>query len=279
MRSTGAVTLRGNYRGLFIKTSGSGVTVSGSLSKYWSGSNVIAPTFYECREALQGLEEKLGSSLGAMRVYRIDIAATLNMKHPYQCYLGRFGQLSRFRRFDQNGGLLYKTQRRELIFYDKQAEVRIRKATLPKCFNGRYALRYELRYRQQLREQFGGTVTAERLIDPGFFRDVVRRWETCYDAIQKQTGTLAMGLETSNVKSFAQSLERAGIERLGGEVALLEELRLRRIAGEVDRLNYSRIRAKIIRLCRQPEPVQCGDYIRELDAAILEESGRLGTFE
>lgn len=275
IQRTGEMILTGRSRNLYIKTSGSGVTVNGSLSRYWLGSNVLAPTFSDCREALRQLEEELGSSMATMSVYRLDIAATLNMKHPCPRYLRMFGSLPRFKRFERDKGLLYKTKRRELDFYDKRAEARSRKEALPKCFNGRNALRYELRYRQFLKEQFGGKVTAERLVDVDFFRDVVQRWVSSYHAVDKHPGTLAVSLDMTSPKSFGTSLERFAIDQLGGEAAILEDLSICRDAGEVSRVNYSRIRAKIARLCRNSALEHREEPIRELDTAVLREAERL----
>ena len=278
IHNTGEVILTGRYRNLIIKTSGSGVIVNGSLSRFRFGSNLIAPSFSNCREALGELEEGLGSSLEAMQVYRLDIAATLNVKHPCPRYLRMFGNLPRFKRFQRDAGLLYKTKRRELDFYDKRAEARSRKEALPTCFRGRNALRYELRYRQQLTEQFGGKVTAERLVEPGFFRTMIQRWESSYHAIHKQAGTIALDLDTTNPRSFGASLERFAIEQLGGEAVILEELRLRRDMGEIDRLNYSRLQGRIARLCRCPKSPRGNDPISELDTAIAQEAERLRSF-
>lgn len=275
IQRTGETILTGRSRNLYIKTSGSGVTVNGSLSRYWLGSNVLAPTFSDCREALRQLEEELGSSMTNMSVYRLDIAATLNMKHPCPRYLRLFGTLPRFKRFERDKGLLYKTTRRELDFYDKRAEARSRKEALPTCFNGRNALRYELRYRKNLKEQFGGKVTAERLADIDFFRNVVQRWVSSYYAIDKQLGTLAVSLDMTSPKSFGTSLECFAIEQLGGEAAILEELSICRDTGKVSRVNYARIRAKIARLCKGSGLAHREGPIWELDTAVFQEAARL----
>ncbi len=276
---TGEVILTGRCRGLYVKTSGSGITISGSLSRYWHGTNVMAPALHECREALLRLEEELGASLDTMQVYRLDVATTLSMKHPLPRYLRMFGSLPRFKRLERNGGLLYRTQRRELDFYDKWAEAKSRKEALPNCFNGRHALRYELRYRRQLKEQFGERVTAARLIAPNFFREIVRRWEGSYHAVHKQAGALALHLDTASPKSFAASLERIAIEKLGGEVAVLEELQLRRECGEIDRLTYSRLRARVIRECGSSTTGDRDNPIHELDSALALETARLLDFD
>lgn len=278
MWNTGEVILIGRYRNLHIKTSGSGVTVNGSLSRYWFESNALTPGFGDCREALDELAEGLGSSMSAMQVYRLDIAATLKVRHPCPRYLWMFGNMPRFSRFQRAGGLLYKTKRRELDFYDKRAEARSRKEPLPACFDGWQTLRYELRYKQQLMEQFGGKVTADRLIEAGFFRTLVQRWESSYQRIHKQVGTLALNLDTSNPKSFGTSLEHFGIEHLGGEAAVLKELQLRRDMGEIHRLNYSRMRARVTRLCRNSNNQQRNDPISELDTVIAQEAERLRSF-
>jgi hypothetical protein len=273
IQRTGEVIMTGRCGGLYVKTSGSGITVNGSLSRYWLGSNFMAPTFNDCREALHRLEEELGSSLAAMPVYRIDVSATLNLKHPCLRYLKMFGNLPRYKRLERNGGLLYKTKRRELDFYDKKAEARRRKEAGPPCFNGRNALRYELRYRNQLKEQLGEKVTAQRLIEPDFYREIVRRWEQAYHAVHKQARTVIAQMDTASPKRFGASLERLAVEHLGGEVAVLEELRIRRDAGEIDRLIYSRLQTRVARLCRT-DAGGTEELIEELDTAICLEVER-----
>ena len=72
--------------------------MSGSIAKFAKGSNAVALTLGEFREAVQELESLFGCSLAAARVSRMDCGVTVSVPSECKTYLSSMAGLDGFTR-------------------------------------------------------------------------------------------------------------------------------------------------------------------------------------
>ena len=151
-KQTGDVYHTGRLDGLRVSVFGHGVKIEGSLPKYLTGQNVKSVSLNDIRSAVDTVGESLGLPIRDSIIRRIDIGETFPVSRIVPEYLNRFGDLLRCKRYEyaDRSSLLYKNSNRELIFYDKAAEVRKSNsgASIPKEWIKNNLLRFEKRYRK-----------------------------------------------------------------------------------------------------------------------------------
>ena len=231
------------------------LTVCGSLPRFLLGSNVGTMRRVEVEEAVRSLAAAFDVRPEACRVYRLDLAATMPMPRPVPLYLNALGPVPRMqmRRFGDET-VAYVNGVRTLQFYDKGKEAGLLG----------HLLRVEVQYKRRLKHQLRREVTLADLYDPAFFAELGSRWRGEYRRVPKRQRHL---LEpTTSERELVRQLAGAGLERLGGAVAVRREVG----TWEQDRRCAYRLRSAVSRLEAEGNSRADADLIREMDAAVDE---------
>lgn len=227
--------------------------IEGSLPKYLFGSNIETLSRTDLIKAIDQLSLEAGIDADAARVYRLDLAATLQMPAPVATYLPILGYLPRFTRTQHDStGVTYASKQRSITFYDKGEE----------AGEGKNLLRIELKFKKRLKAQLGQAVFLSDLHSESLFKGLVDRWGNQYKAIQKNSRHHIK--PPINMKDFREQLARIGIAALGGQLAALGKIEY----WDIERHHKKRCRDLVNTLCATGNSLKDALLIDELDDAV-----------
>ncbi len=187
-----------------------------SLCKYYLGDNFKTLTKGDTKRAIDKISDSLHLPFHLANVTRIDFAKNLIMQYDEKLYYPYLGEAQYYNRLEQNNGLYYNNQLRQLVFYGKEYEQRIKRQPIPELYKNRNVLRYEMRFRKQLRQQLKQSeITAGLLSDDVFYSMLVNRWKNEYLAIQKINSKLTTMKPTGSKRILAENLALYTILELG----------------------------------------------------------------
>jgi hypothetical protein len=162
-----------------------GISLHGSLPKYYFGNNIQTLTRNEIRLAFEKLNNELGIDVGVAEIRRLDISTVLDMLRTPSDYYDCLGDKKHFERVQVTAdSLYYNNYKQQIIFYNKAKEAKDKGVEIPSQFVGKNLLRYELRYTKRLRKQLQ-SVTASTLYDELFFSKMVQSWYDEFMSISK----------------------------------------------------------------------------------------------
>jgi hypothetical protein len=268
---TGETTQLANLENLRVKITGSHISISGSLSEYFCGSNIESLSRKDTKESIERLSDELSQDINNFTISRLDIALNLILDYEVNNYLPCLGDLQCFKKdVYANGTVLYKNSQRSLSFYNKKAERAAKRKSLPLFFKDKNILRYE----QQLKRQPGAILRVEELkgsmlSDECFNRQLSELWKNEYFEIHK-VRTFKINQEVLPMLSrkillnllAAKGAGQIGIENL---LTMLEQ-------GKQNMYNkqYNRLKKTIIELVNEPDLTEPNENIKELDSKIIE---------
>lgn len=271
--STGEVAgHRGKLRNLRVKVTGNGLSVNGSLAKFFLGNNLESLNKQTTAIALESLSDHLHLPMDEATIFRLDIGENLNMREPLIAYTSQLGDARHYKKseFANRQTVLYKNSMRSLTFYPKLVEMRSHKESIPEAFIGQNLLRYEARYTARIAKQLNRPlVRASDLIDEDFYARLLQRWKEEYFSIHKlhrPTGEI----NVENTRQFLRSLAMIGLKYIGGEETALEAVRAARSKGKLDKMQAYRLRATVRELASAENLTESSDAILELDERIRE---------
>lgn len=169
---------------------------SGSIPKWFEGSNIAAPTFGEVSHQINELCAMLQISADQARVTGVEFGSSYKVEHPPARYNELLWAYLKSLRHTHN-----KTRDVETVtfqslakkptychtFYDKGAEVFHKNG---ERIDG-YYLRYEVRFNRRLKSQLKwcgeGRITLETLQDPTFYTLLTEYYLSTFDKITKLT--------------------------------------------------------------------------------------------
>jgi hypothetical protein len=187
-----------------------------SLCKYYLGDNFKTLTRGDTKLAIDKISDSLHLPFHLANVTRIDFANNLIMQYNEKIYYPYLGEAQYYNRLEQNNGLYYNNLSRQLVFYGKGYEQRIKRQPIPEPYKGKNVLRFELRFRKQLRKQLNQTkITAGLLYDDTFYGNLVARWKNEYLAIQKINSKLNSMKPTGSKKELLEGLAQYTVLELG----------------------------------------------------------------
>lgn len=174
----------GNYR---VTINGAGVRLTGSLSRFYLGTNVLSLTRETAYQAILCLSNKIHLPILKAKVTRIDISAVFILQMPIQMYLSKLGNKPYFDRIlKTNGSLSYDTNKKQLTFYDKSAEQKAKKRKIPPNYINKNLMRYELKFSKNICNQLKiSEITGETLTNKEFYSSLVKTWAAEYHSITK----------------------------------------------------------------------------------------------
>lgn len=241
-----------------------------SLCKYWLGDNFKTLTKGDTKQAIEQISSILHLPLSLAMITGIDFAANFIMQYPEKIYYPYLGQAQYYSRLEQPNGLYYSNRLRQLVFYSKEYEQRIKRQPIPELYKNRNVLRYEMRLRRRLSHQLKRPeITAGMLSDEVLYTDLLSKWKNEYLAIQKINSKLINMKPTGSKKELAENLARYSIIELG-QPQVLNKVKEWQKRGEISKKQAYDLRTFIIQLSKIPTDEKGNDLINELDRKVKE---------
>lgn len=256
-----------NYK---VSVSGQGVSLKGSLAKYFLPDNFHTLTRSDSTRAFIQLSDELHLPVMKAKVRRIDFAQNLLMDYPPETYYPYLGECRYFLRQPQGKSLYYTNGQKQKVFYNKLAEGKAKKLIIPDVWNGKNVLRYENRHLNRLTDQFKiPDITASTLTDQKFYMDVFDKWHSEYEAIQKINSPFNYNHnKMKSPKDFLKQLNLIAVNLIGQENIMQEIEKLRALKAFDKPEYYSRLKKEIRDLCNDIDHTRQSDLISELDRKI-----------
>lgn len=223
-KSNGTEYITGSLENLNIAVSEVGLSINGSLNKFWHKDNFNKLTRQEAFHTIELLEDTLHLPLKNADVKRFDIAHNFLMNSPVKDYYNLLGESQRYKRLMQENSVYYNNSQRQKLFYDKVSEGKFRGLEVPEIWQKRNVLRYELRFTGRLTKQFNRSqVLVSDLFDEKFYIDAIDYWSKEYFEIKKNR-LLSPKKNNMTSKDAKDYLLGALIEKIGfNEISELTE--------------------------------------------------------
>jgi hypothetical protein len=268
-KSDGQIYHTGYLKNYRVILSGQGVSLKGSLAKYFLPDNMHTLSRSDSSRALEMLSDILHLPVLDADVKRIDLAQNFLMKYEPEAYYPLLGDCQYYQRIKQPKSLYYSNSLRQLVFYNKIAEARAKREILPDVWSGSNILRYESRYTQRLTKQFNRPeIKGHTLIDEKFYINLLDRWQSEYEAIDKHQLINFNILQMSSPKDFWKQINLMAINMIGQDRIMQEVENLRHQKAFDKPEYYSRLKKEIKELCKTPELTSSSSLIDELDNKI-----------
>lgn len=241
-----------------------------SICKYYLGDNFKTMGKGDTKRAIEKISNKLHLPFHYANITRIDFAQNLIMQYPESVYYPYLGEAQYYNRLEQNNGLYYNNQKRQLVYYGKVYEQKDKGQPIPELYKNRYVLRYELRFTKRLTKQFNKPeIIAGLLYDEVFYNDLVKRWESEYLAIQKINTKLSNMKPTGSKKQFIENLALYTILELG-QPQVLSKVKEWQKSGDIAKKQAYDLRKAIKEMTKIPDNDKGNELINELDKKIKE---------
>ena len=272
---TGEICTFGSLEGLKVSIYTSGISITGSLSKYLHSNNIYPLDRHSTAQAVEKLSDSLHISFNEAKVTGLEFGTQFVMKHQVSDYLSRLGDMPKLLRYHFDVGSLYykpkgKQQSKVFAFYDKKADAVAKDMILPLGFEEANLLKYEMRINGRLPQQLGmPEVTASTLSEKTFYHDMVKRYQENYFAISKlnQIKTDVMDEIKTVSDAFDVFVARLITQSNQTQIAgFLEELKDAKVFD--DRKCYSRLKKKIQEVATKADITVSDELIKELDDEI-----------
>ncbi len=256
---------------LKISTTEGRVKISGgSLCRYYLGDNFKTLSRSDTARAIEKISDSLHLPFDRARVTRIDVAHNLIMQHPEQAYYPLLGQAPYYNRSEMNNGLYYTNGKRQMVFYGKEHEQKVKRQPIPELYRNKNIIRYELRYMNRLTEQFNRPeITASLLSDQVFYREIVRRWHDQYFSISKINSKVNTLRPTGKATEFVKNLALLTILEYG-QPHILTLVKTWQKSGDITKKQAYDLRHKVMELNKARENASGSDLITELDKKIMQ---------
>ncbi|MGY6522423.1 MAG: phage/plasmid replication domain-containing protein [Mongoliitalea sp.] len=267
----GEYKLRGRLKNLNVLLTQTGISIKGSLPKFYQGNNLKDLTIEEIKLALQKIENDLSISLYKAKITRIDIGFNLAMKYEPKFYFTGLGEKSQMHRSMINSTSLYYTNTiKTLNLYDKNKEF-YKTSRIPSSFNlQKNLLRYELRLNKKIGSFFGRKeILVSDLTKKEFYKELVSIWAKNYFQIKKNNLVEFKPSLISAIKDYVDYLTFIGIDEIRGKIPRDIQL-LKSINAFSNKEYYSRLLARLKEIELNEKLSQESEFNKELDSKILE---------
>lgn len=274
-RTTGETWAVGNLSNLRATVSMAGVSIKGSLAKFYFPNNTYTLNRHQVKEAVEMLSDNLSLPMQKARITRLDVSTNFIMKRPTPQYFEMLGDCRYYNRVQATGNTLYYHLRgmdckRSMCFYDKAREMIKNKESLPDVYAGANLLRYESRWCTRLPQQFKEPhVLGVSLYDGKFYRKVIKYWADNYFSIQKKKRFKQNIMnEIKTVKDAVDYIAAFAIGRLPADELqqILEDLKVNQVFG--NRIYYSRLKQHLKKLANNSKIMEANELVKELDLEV-----------
>jgi len=265
----------GSLNNMKVSVSMAGLSVKGSLCKFYLPDNTFTLSRNTTKDALTKLSDSLHIDFDEAKLTRIDVSTHFIMSKPAPTYYPFLGLCTHYQRTQATAHTLYynnmaKDLQRTMVFYDKLPEVEARDGITPDVFVGENLLRYESRWVRRLPQQLRvSEVKGRTLYDATFYHYIIDLWAKNYFSIQKIKKQKNESMnEIKDVKSAANYIISVALQRLPPDEVqnLLEEMKAKRVFR--DAKYYTRLRQKLKNITTNSKMSNESDQIRELDNEV-----------
>ncbi|MBK6782789.1 MAG: hypothetical protein IPG79_02830 [Saprospiraceae bacterium] len=255
-----------NYK---VRISGQGVSLKGSLAKYFLPDNFHTLTRSDTARAFEMMADELCLPIQKAKVRRIDFAQNFLMDYKPEAYYPFLGQCRYYERNTLSKSLYYKNTLRHKVFYNKIAEGKAKRLILPDVWNGQNVLRYEMRFIKRLPKQFNqAEIIACSLTDEKFYMATFDKWLAEYEAINKNHSINFNISDMNSPDDFWKQINLMAIKMIGQDKLIQEIENLRHQNVFKHKEYYSKLKKKVKELCKAPEMTSQSDLVAELDRKI-----------
>lgn len=273
IRATGERQFAGNLGNLTVRVKKHSVLVSGSLPKFYFGTNLIDVSREDIKTIINCLSDSLTLKLENAFVYRLDTGINIIVDRSVTEYTQCLGEARYFQKLAyREGGVLYKNSIRSICFYDKMREMKKHKVAIPEKYVDCNILRYELRYLKRLDKHLKvkPALTAGTLYEEGFYGQLVRKMRQAYTAIKKYKDCQNLqNLQPQNLKEVQDAFVLAGIPAIGGMERVTELLRYWKAKCGWSNTKYHRNKSYFQRVINKKNLTEKNSLIEELNAKIV----------
>lgn len=262
-------SVSGSLNNLNVNVFESGVSVKGSLAKYFLNDNIQTLRRQDTARAIEQLSDELQFDVNEAHITRLDFAHNFVMDNKPEVYYPYLGEAQYFKRLIQPESLYYKNGNRTKLFYDKLSEAKYRAVTVPEMLSGRYLLRYEIRYSKRLSKQLKEPeVKAGTLSDESFYIKLIDRYVSEYLSIHKNAGFNFDEDNMATPKDFWIQLALIKADEIGQDRLMqqIEEWRAKGIFSKPE--YYSRLKKEIRDKSQKYKASESGHLVAELDEKI-----------
>lgn len=269
-KEDGRVYISGGLENTYkVNISEQGVSLKGSLAKYFLPDNLHTLTRSDSALAIEKMADDLCLPIHRAKVTRLDFAQNFLMRYQPEAYYPYLGESQYFKRLPQPQAVYWRNGNRTKLVYNKVAEAKAKGTTLPDVWHGQNVLRFEMRYTSRLSKNLQQPeITASTLQDEKFYMALVKRWIAEYEAIHKLNEINLNYDKMNSPKDFIKQMALMQIRQIGQHKAmeLVEEMRAK---GAFDKPEYySRLKKEIRELCNTPEQTTPTELIAELDKKV-----------
>lgn len=275
-RQTGETKVFGSLEGLKVSVYCSGVSVIGSLSKYYYPNNIYPLDRHTTKEALVKLSDGLHADVTKANVTGIEFGTVLLLSHSVPEYLQRLGEMPYplHRYHFEPETLYYRTKSKQqpvtYAFYDKIAEAKQDGLQIPVGFEGQNLLKYEIRLNRRLPKQLNvPEVKASTLYEKSFYKMLMQRWQHDYFSIKKQQQIKTDVMDKIQTVTDAYNVFVARLMAASNKDAVagfIEELKENKVFK--NRSDYNRLKNKLQEVASKAGLMVSDELIKELDDAI-----------
>ena len=168
--------------------------------------------------------------------------------------------------------MYYNNGKRQLLFYGKEHEQKLKGQPIPEIYQNQNALRIELRFKKRLRQQLNQPeILANMLYSELFYSGLVKRWKNEYLAIQKINSKLIGMQPTGSKKQFIENLALFSVLELG-QSQVLKRIKEWQEKGLINKKQAYDLRTATKQLSKIKLNEQGNVLIKELDKKVKEAS-------
>lgn len=268
-KDDGQIYASGYLKNYKVNISGRGVSLKGSIAKYFLPDNFHTLTRSDSARAFEKMSDELSLPIEQAKVSRIDFSQNLLMDYEPEAYYKFLGECQYYNRLPQPKSLYYSNGLRTKLFYNKIAEGKAKGLSLPGVWNDQNVLRYEMRFTSRLPKQFNQEeITASSLSDEKFYMTVFDKWLAEYEAINKLHSINFNLSDMNSPKDFWKQMNLMAINMIGQDKIMQEIENLRHQKAFDKPEYYSRLKKEIKNMCKTPELTTSSDLVAELDKKV-----------
>jgi len=268
-RDDGQHYVSGYLKNYKVNISGQGVSLKGSLAKYFLPDNFHTLTRSDITIAFEKMADELYLPIQVAKVNRIDFAQNFLMDYEPEVYYNFLGECQFYNRQPQSKSLYYTNGLRQKLFYNKIAEGKAKGLSVPDVWKGQNVLRYEMRFTSRLPKQFNqAEISSSSLSEEKFYMTIFDKWQTEYEAINKINNINFNLSDMNSPKDFWKQVNLMAINMIGQDKIMQEIENLRHQKAFDKPEYYSRLKKEVKELCKTPDLTSTSDLVAELDKKI-----------
>jgi hypothetical protein len=262
--------ITGNLKNFNLCVNEKGVSIKGSLAKWFFGNNIQTLTRVDTKQAIEALSDTLHLSLKNAKLSRIDFAQNFSMQYEPKIYYPYFGDSKTFKRSGLSTSLYYTKKNINKLFYDKNKEYKANNGKIDESLFKKNLLRFEVRFMKQLPKIFNKvSVNVGMLYDEDFYVRLFNKWFDEYSNIDKISKMAFREDVLLKPSDFFNQLTLKSIIDLGGQNEVLELIEETRKRGQFERPEYpSRAKGMIKDLFKNELLFEPSELIQELENKV-----------